>query len=94
MGNVAKAHRRAIAIGDDQGGVGGSLGQLGVRLQRRRLLRSAERSDWSVRAGGCQCFLNLVKPDAADCKQVGVDLHADRILLRTVSEDLRDAGQR
>ena len=94
MSDLAEAHRRAVAIGDDQRLVGGSVRQFGVRLQRRRLLRSAERSDGSVRAGGGERLLNFVEPDPSDCQQVGIDLNPDRVFLRAVGEDLRDPGQR
>ena len=92
--DLAEAHRGSVAIGNDQRAVRGSFGKFGVRLQCRRLLWSAERTDRHVRAGGGERALNFIEPDAADRQQVGIDLDADGKFLRAVSEDLRHPGQR
>src|SRR5439155_1530862 len=65
-----------------------------ARIGAARSLRSVERTDRRVRAGGGQGALHFIEPDATDREQVGIDLNADGVFLLAEDEDLRDPRQR
>src|SRR6478752_8593301 len=89
--DVADAHGRAIAVGDDQVVVGVGLQQLIVGIEREALLRPVERALGQIDIGLAQHVAYIFEADAAIGERLRVDLHADRGLLPSADADLADS---
>ena len=89
--DVADAHRRTVAVGDDQVVVGLGLQQLIVGVEREALLRTVERSLGEIDIGLAEHVAHVFEADAAIGERLRIDLDADRGLLLSADADLADA---
>ena len=92
LADVADAHGRAVAVGDDQVVVGLGLQQLIVGVERVGLLRAVERSLGQIDIGLAEHVAHVLEADAAVGERLRIDLHADRRLLLSADADQADAG--
>ena len=88
----SEAHRRAVAVGDDERPVGGGVHELARRLHGEGLLRSVERAGRHVDVAAHDGLLDFVDADATRGEGPRVHLDAHGVLLRPEDEHLRDAA--
>src|SRR6185436_21187531 len=65
LAEVGEAHRRAVAVGDDERPVGGGIGELAARGEAVGPVLAIERTDGQVRIVLVERLLHLVQTDAA-----------------------------
>ncbi len=89
--DIADAHGRAVAVGNDQVVVSLGLQQLIVGIEREALLRTVERSLGEIDIGLTQHVAHVFKADAAIGERLRIDLDTDRRLLLSADADEADA---
>src|SRR5712672_2231855 len=89
--DVANAHRRAVAIGNDQIIVGRWLEQLVVGTEREGLARTVERAFREIDVGLAYHGADVFQADAAGRERLGIDLNADGRLDLAADADQADA---
>ena len=92
MADVTDAHRRAIAIGNDQIVVLFGREQLVVGVERIGLARAVERAFGQIDIGLAEHRTHVLEIDAARRQRLRIHLHADRRLLLAADADEADAG--
>ena len=90
--DVADAHRRAVAVGDDQIGVIVGLEQLIVGVERVGLARAVERAFRQIDIRLAEHAADVLEADAARGQRLRIDLDADGRLLLAADADEADAG--
>ena len=89
---VADPHRRAVAVGDDDGVESRSIENLIGRVERHRLLRAVERAFRNIDGGGDDRSADVFEGHPHGRSDHRVDLNADRRLLLAVIVDEPDPG--
>ncbi len=87
-----QADRGAVAPGDDDGAVGGGVGERAARLDSERLFIAIQAAGGQIGVTGRDGALYFVDPNAADGELVGVHLHAHGVLLHAEHLHARDAA--
>ncbi len=90
VGHLVEPHRVAVAVGDDRRAVRGRAHQLAVRLDDERLV-AVDRARRHVRVRVGDGRRDLVDADGPRRELAGIQVDADRELLRAEDVDLRDA---
>ena len=90
--DIADAHRRSVAIGDDQIVVFVGLEQLIVGVERVGLARAVERAFRQIDVRLAEHRADVLEADAAGGQRLRIDLHADGRLLLAADAHEADAG--
>src|ERR1700681_2208533 len=90
VADIAEVDRRSVAIGDDEFIVFVGLEQLVVGIERVGLTRAVERAFRKVDIGLAEYRAHVLEIDAARCKRLRINLHADGRLLLTSDADEAD----
>ena len=93
VGHVPQQHRRAVAVGDDDGAVGLGHGDLIVGGDRVGLVRAVERALGARDIRGDDDVAHVLEPDAVIGEARKVRLDADRRPDIALHRDAADAGQ-
>ncbi len=91
LADVAHAHRRAVAIGEDQGIVLVGLQQLVVGIEGVGLARTVERALGKVDVRLADDVAGILQADAARGQRLRIELDTDRRLLLAADADQTDA---
>ena len=92
LADIANAHRRAVAIGDDQLCILLRLQELVVGVEREGLPRAVERALRQIDIGLAEHGAHVLQADAARRQRLRIDLDPDRRLLLAADADLAHTG--
>ena len=92
LADIAHAHRRAVAVGEDQRVVVVGLEQLIVGVERVGLARAVERAFRQIDIGLADDVADVLEADTARGQRLGIDLNANGRLLLAADPDQADAG--
>ncbi len=89
--DVFQAHRRAVAIRDNQRAIHRGVRQLAVGLQRERAMVAVQSSHRQIHVAVLHRGMNFVNSDLPRGHRLRIELNAHRIFLRAVHLHLRHA---
>src|SRR5262249_31764536 len=92
LAEVANPHRRAVAVGNDDGIEGFGVENLIGGVERQRLLGTIERTLWRIDGRGPDCATDIFEADAHRRRDRRVDLDTNGRLLLTMVVDQSDTG--
>ena len=86
-----ETNRRSAAVHHNKFSEIRGIRQLAVRAQRQRPVRSIHRPGRHVHVPVAQCSFNLVHTNLLGCQFLRIEVHAHRVLLRSLHLNLRDS---